>query len=68
MTLMKTVSFGIGWKKIKKITIIVKEIMWVKRNRRTMPTPTNLSKMGQMVESHPKLSVLEWTWEFKIIL
>ncbi|QLH06780.1 hypothetical protein [Nitrosopumilus ureiphilus] len=54
--------------KAKEISIIVKEIMWIKRNRRDMPTPTTPPNMGQMTESHPTLSVLEGPWEFKIIL
>ena len=52
---------------VKEITIIVKEITWVKRERhhaRPLP-PTN---MGTMSASDPQLSILEGPWEFKITL
>ncbi|MGY5146596.1 MAG: hypothetical protein ACW9W4_01145 [Candidatus Nitrosopumilus sp. bin_7KS] len=49
----------------KEITIIVKEITWVKRDRHHTrpPSPPN---MGTMSESDYKLSVLEGPWKFKI--
>lgn len=50
----------------KKITIIVKEMIWVKRNRRVRPTPP--PEMRQMSPSDFKLSVLEGPWEFKVSL
>ncbi|QMU55043.1 MAG: hypothetical protein GKS07_09225 [Nitrosopumilus sp.] len=52
----------------KEITIIVKEIAWVKRERRqihTTPTPSDVRSMNH---SDDKLSILEGSWEFKIIL
>lgn len=54
--------------KAKEITIAVKEMMWVKRNRRTMPPPSTPPKMYPMNESQYKLSVLEGPWEFNIVL
>ena len=50
----------------KEITIIVKEMMWVKRNRRVRPTSP--PEMRQMSPSDFKLSVLEGPWEFKVSL
>jgi hypothetical protein len=52
---------------VKEITIIVKEITWVKRGRhhaRPLPPPN----MGTMSASDPQLSILEGPWEFKIPL
>lgn len=52
--------------KAKEITITVKEMMWVTRSKRVIPTPP--PKMEQMTPSNYKLSVLEGPWEFKIVL
>ncbi|MDH3203647.1 MAG: hypothetical protein OEL81_03080 [Nitrosopumilus sp.] len=52
----------------KEITICVKEMMWVKRNRRTIPPPSTPPKMYPITDSPPKLSVLEGQWEFKVTL
>ncbi len=52
--------------KSKEITITVKEMMWVARSKRVIPTPP--PKMEQMTPSNYKLSVLEGPWEFKIVL
>jgi hypothetical protein len=53
---------------VKEITIIVKEIAWVKREPRQVPTPMTPSNMRSMQPSNPKLSILEGPWEFKITL
>lgn len=50
----------------KEITIIVKEMTWVKRNRRRMPPSSAPPKMYPITESQCKLSVLEGPWEFKV--
>lgn len=52
----------------KEITIIVKEIAWVKRERRQMHIPPTPSNARSMNHSNDKLSILEGPWEFKIIL
>jgi hypothetical protein len=54
--------------KAKEITIIVKDMMWVKRSSRGMPLPSTPPNMTEMSMSPPKLSILEGPWEFKINL
>ena len=54
--------------KAKEITIIVKDMMWVKRSRRGMPPPSTPPNMTEMSMFPPKLSILEGPWEFKINL
>lgn len=52
----------------KEITIIVKEITWVKRERRQIHTPMTPQNMRSMNPSNHKLFILEGPWEFKITL
>jgi len=54
---------------VKEITIIVKEITWVKREHRQVHTPPSPPQnMRSMNPSNYKLSILEGPWEFKILL
>jgi len=53
---------------VKEITIIVKEITWVKRERRQIHTPPTSPNVRSMHPSNLKLSILEGPWEFKITL
>ena len=52
----------------KEITIIVKEIAWIKRERRQIHTPPTPSDVRSVSHSDDKISILEGPWEFKIIL
>ena len=52
----------------KELTIIVKDMMWVKRSNIGMPPPSTPPNMTEMSGIPPKLSILEGPWEFKINL
>lgn len=52
----------------KELTIIVKDMMWVKRSSRGMLPPTTPPNMTDISMTPPKLSILEGPWEFKITL
>lgn len=52
----------------KELTIIVKDMMWVKRGSRVVPIPTSPPEMTDISRNPPKLSVLEGPWEFKITI
>jgi hypothetical protein len=52
----------------KEITVIVKEIAWVKRELRQVHTPMMTPNMRSIHPSNHKLSILEGPWEFKINL
>ena len=52
----------------KELTIIVKDMIWVKRGGRSMPPPSTPPKMTDMSMNPPRLSILEGPWEFKITL
>jgi len=52
----------------KEITIIIKEIAWVKRELRQVHTTMTPPNMRSMHHSNGKLSILEGPWEFKITL
>ena len=54
--------------KAKELTIIVKDMMWVKRNNRSLPPPSNPPNMTEMSMTPPKLLILDGPWEFKINL
>jgi len=49
----------------KEITIIVKEIQWI-RNHRRFPKPTKPPHMTPISPSDVKITILEGPWEFKI--
>ncbi len=53
---------------VKEITIVVKEIAWVKRELRQVHTSMTPPNMRSVQHSHDKLSILEGPWEFKISL
>ena len=52
----------------KEITIIIKEMAWVKRELRQVHTTMKPPNMRSMHHSNDKLSILEGPWEFKITL
>ena len=53
----------------KEITIIIKDMAWIKRSDRVIqPNPATPSKMEDLSMTRPKLSVLDGPWEFKVSL
>ena len=52
----------------KEITIIIKEMTWIKQNSIGTLPPTRPPKMQDLPMTQPKLSVLEGPWEFRITI
>lgn len=52
----------------QEITIIVKEIVWVKREHRYISPPTTPPHRRTMSPTNHRFVILEGPWEFKIIL
>ena len=50
----------------KEITVIVKDITWIKRGRSRMQARAPKTGFMSPLHDNPKLSVLEGPWEFKI--
>ena len=50
----------------KEITVIVKDITWIKRGRPRMQARAPKTGFMSPLHDNPKLSVLEGPWEFKI--
>ena len=55
--------------KSKEITIVIKDMTWIKRNDRVMMSNSvTPPKMEDLSTTRPKLLVLEGPWEFKVSL
>ena len=52
----------------QEITIIVKEIVWVKREHRCISPPTTPPNMRTMSPTNHRFVILEESWEFKIMI